>query len=155
MKKSKIFNWVCVVLMGVLLLLQTVVPFWTYGTDAETGAVLKTSIQAFLWYIPADKQMLEFLTPHIAEGYKYLINEVVVMPVFVLVSSIAGIAVSLISKKVYVAIIPILCGAVGAYGYLFNPAFQLSSIWVLHLVVCIAIVLAAVARVIFQMKEAK
>lgn len=155
MKKSKIFKWVSIALMGALLILHTLVPFWNYGTDPETSAKLVTSIQKYLWYIPSDKMMAEYLAPcFVLDGKNdYLINHVVFMPVVVLVCTVAGIAISLWKKNALTSLIPLFCGVVGTWEYLTNPAFQLGNLWVLHLVVCILMVLAAVARIVFAKME--
>lgn len=154
MKKSKIFNWISIALMGALFLLHTVVPFWHPGVNPDTMTEMSVSIQEYLWYIPSDKVMAEFLAPHfVVEKGEYLVNHVVFMPVVVLVGTVAGIAVCLWKKNAFTSLIPLLCGAVGAWGYLTNPAFQLGGLWVLHLIVCILMVLAAGARLTFGILE--
>jgi len=156
MKISKIANWICIALMGVLLLLQTVVPFWAPGVNPDTMTEMSVSIQEYLWFIPSDKVMAEFITPcFVVEKGEYLINHVVFMPVVVLVSSVAGIAVCLLKKSVFTSLLPLICGGVGAWGYITNPAFQLGGLWVLHLVVCILLFLVAGARIVFGIREKK
>lgn len=141
MKMSKIFKWIGIALMAVLLLLQTVVPFWSVG-----------SIQEFLWFI-ADKKAMDAEFAPLFGDVKYLLNEVVLMPVVVLVGTVAGIAVSLLKKHVFTALFPIICGGVGAWGYITNPGFQIGYLWGLHLAVCILLFLVGAAQLVFGLME--
>ena len=145
MEKTKIFNWISIVLMGVLLLLQFL-PFWNIDG-------VSVSIQGYIWLKPGDEQIGEYLAPYLNVGDSFLINKVIAMPLLVLVLVLTGIVLNLIFNNIYTTVLPLLCGVIGAWGYLAKPAFQLGTGWVLHLVVCIAIFVVAGIKMYFLIKE--
>lgn len=143
MKKSKICNITCIILMAVILILQFM-PFWSYDG-------MSTSIQAYIWY-PSDHAPLETYLAGEIDGYT--INNILIMPILVLVTSVAGIVLCLIkSGEPWSGLLPLVCGIAGLWGYLFKPAYRLGGNWVLHLIVCIALAVVAALRIYFQVKE--
>lgn len=147
MEKTKIFNWVCVVLMGLIIVLQ-MLPFWKY--DASLPGV---AIQQYVWLIPDNMDVQEYLAPYVVVNGKHFINSVIGMPLLVLASGLVGIVLNLRNNNVYTTLLPLFCGAIGVWGYLALPAFQLGTAWVLHLIVCIALIAAAAVKIFFLMKE--
>ena len=85
MEKSRMFTYVSVALMGLLLLLHFM-PFWSYEG-------ISTSIQTYIWF-PSDHAQLEtYLASQV--GGEFSINSILLMPILVLVMTIAGIILCL------------------------------------------------------------
>lgn len=144
MEKSKICNIMCILLMGVLLVLHFM-PFWSYDG-------MSTSIQSYIWF-PADHAPLDaYIAGQV--GGEYSINSILLMPIIVLVATVIGIVLCIsMSDNILVGLVPLGCGIVGVWGYLTKGAFQLGTNWVLHLVVCIAMIAVAALRMFFQAKN--
>jgi len=144
MEKSKICNIICIVLMGLLLVLHFM-PFWSY--DGMT-----TSIQGYIWF-PTDHAPLEsYLAGQI--GGDYSINSILLMPIMVLLTTVVGIVSSIsMSDNLFVGILPLGCGLIGAVGYLSKAAFHLGTNWGLHLAVCVALAAVAALKMFFLAKN--
>ena len=144
MEKSRICNIIGIVLMGALLVLHFR-PFWNYDG-------ISTSIQSYVWF-PSDHAALEsYIAGQV--GGEYSINSIVLMPVIVLVATVVGIVLNIsMSDNPLVSLVPIGCGIVGIWGYLTKPAFQLGTNWMLHLVVCIAMVAIAAMKMVLLAKH--
>ena len=81
MDKAKTFNIITIILMGVLLVLHFL-PFWSYDG-------ISTSIQSYVWF-PTDHAPLEsYIAGQV--GGDYQINDIVLMPILVLVMTVIGI----------------------------------------------------------------
>lgn len=144
MEKSRIFNIICIVLMGVLLVLHFM-PFWSYDG-------MSTSIQSYIWF-PTDHAALEsYLSGQV--GGEYSINSILLMPIIVLVTTVVGIILNIaMSDNLFVSLVPLGCGLVGIWGYLSKAAFQLGTNWGLHLAVCVAMAAAAGLKMFFLAKN--
>lgn len=144
MEKSRIFNIICIVLMGVLLVLHFM-PFWSYDG-------MSTSIQSYIWF-PTDHAALEsYLSGQV--GGAYSINSILLMPIIVLVTTVVGIILNIaMSDNLFVSLVPLGCGLVGIWGYLSKAAFQLGTNWGLHLAVCVAMAAAAGLKMFFLAKN--
>lgn len=146
MKKKLTVGQICSVVCAVLLLALVVcqfMPFWT----AEEESV---SIQKCVW-LP---QECKDITKMLDKTVEVEINDIVLMPVVVLVSGVVGAFFCAVQpKKIWAAICPLACGIVGSYGYLTMPAFQLGSMWILHLLLSILILLLGVVIAILLVKE--
>lgn len=120
-------------------------PFWSYEG-------LSTSIQTYIWF-PSDHAQLEtYLASQV--GGEFSINSILLMPILVLVMTVAGIVLCIWRWDIpYMSIIPLVCGMVGVWGYLTKPAFQLGSNWVLHLVVCIGMIASSALTLLFAAKN--
>lgn len=138
------FTYVSVALMGLLLILHFM-PYWSYEG-------ISTSIQTYIWS-PSDHAQLEtYLASQI--GGEFSINNILLMPILVLVMTVAGIILCLWKWETpLMSLIPLFCGLVGVWGYLFKPAFQLGSNWVLHLVVCIGMIASSALTLVFASKN--
>lgn len=144
MKKSTMSNFICIALMGLLLVLQFM-PFWNYDG-------MSTSIQSYIWSPLAYGRLDEYIAGHV--GGTYVIDQIIAMPILVLVIAVAGIILCIWkSDNIFTTIFPLACGSVGVWGYLCKPAFQLGTNWVFHLVVCIAMIVAGILRIVFEHKE--
>lgn len=148
MKKSKICNFICIAFMGLLLILHFM-PFWNYDG-------MSTSIQAYVWFPLDHVQLEEYIVAHVGEhfGETYVVNQIILMPILVLFMAVAGIILCVWKPdNLFASILPLVCGSVGIWGYLCKPVFQLGTNWVLHLVVCIAMIVAAILRIVFGFKK--
>ncbi len=144
MKKSQIFNYVCIALMAALLVLQFM-PFWNYDG-------VSTSIQSYIWFPAENAQLTAYLTAQLGESYT--INNIIWPPILTLVALVVGVIICLWkSDEEWTALIPLAGGLIGAWGYLTTPAYQLGANWVLHLLVCIAIVVMAVLTLLSGQKD--
>lgn len=144
MKKTQICNYVCIALMAVLLVLQFI-PFWSYDG-------MSTSIQSYIWFPTENAQLTAYLTAQLGEAYT--INNIVWMPILVLVAAAVGVIICFLkSDEALTALIPLVCGLIGTWGYLAKPAFQLGGNWMFHLLVCIAMILMSVLALLFAQKN--
>ena len=143
MEKSRICNYGCVILMGVLLILHFI-PFWNIGGH-------NLSIQNYVWFIYKYPEVESFF---IAQNGAFSVNVFVLMPILVLVLTILGIIFCIkIDDEYSTTLLPLACGLVGIWGYLSRPEFQLGNAWGLHLAVRILMVIAAVCKMIFLAKN--
>lgn len=144
MEKSRIFNIISIVLMGALLVLHFM-PFWSYDG-------MSTSIQSYVWF-PTDHAALEtYIAGQV--GGEYSINSIILMPIIVLVTTVAGMILNIMfNDNLFVSLVPLGCGLVGVWGYLSKAAFRLGGNWSLHLIVCIAMVAAAGLKMVFLAKN--
>lgn len=144
MKKTKTMNIICIALMGVLLVLQFL-PFWNYDGTGK-------SIQALLWLPDKNSALIDYLTAQMGSAFD--INGFVLAPIFILVGSAIGIWLSCKwPTDVVVSLLPLGTGIVGVWGYLVNDALRLGSTWVLHLLVCIALTVAAAIKIYLHSKD--
>jgi len=144
MDKAKTFNIITIILMGVLLVLHFM-PFWSYDG-------ISTSIQSYVWF-PTDHAPLEsYIAGQV--GGDYQINDIVLMPILVLVMTVIGIILCIAKSDIaFVSLIPLACGLVGVWGYLCQPAFQLGTNWVLHLLVCVAMIATSALSMVFNFRN--
>lgn len=145
MKKNKICNYVCIALMAILFVLQFM-PFWSYDG-------VSVSIQSYVWF-PANHTTLDTYIGSQISGYS--INDIVWMPVITLVATVGGIILFVKAPdNAYVGIVPLICGIIGTWAYMTKEPLHLGTNWVLHLVVCIAMVVVSFLRTIWIIKEKK
>lgn len=140
-KLTRICNIICAALMLALIVCQFL-PFWTTTANGE-----EISIQEYTWLphhnVELDKQFKADI------GKDYGINDVVLMPIVVLVIGALGVIFTVMwSKKCIIMVCPLLVGALSTYEYLTNPAFQMGNLWQLHLVLGIGIALGAILPLI-------
>ena len=152
MKKSinlvRVFNIVCAVLLVAIAVCQ-LVPFWQSG---ETTA----SIQDYVWF-PKENKGLNDYFKQVTGDRTFRVNDMMLMPVIVIACSILGLfSCTVKSGKVSSAIIPLICGVVGIWGYRSSPLFQTADSWIIHLVICILLtVLSALTFVVYFAKKNK
>ena len=144
MKNTQILNYVSVVLMTLYVILH-LIPFWNYGG-------MSTSIQSYVWFPGKKAELTAYLTTQLGEDYS--INNIIWPPILSFVATVIGVLVCFLkSDKRLAALIPLICGLIGAWGYLTKPALQLGGNWVLHLAVCIGLVLVAVLTLLSAQKK--
>ena len=138
MKKSgtvKGLNLLCALLCAVLLVLQFV-PFWAEGDG-------QVSIGGYIWF-PSDHKTLD--SQFAAEIEGYTINDAVPVAVLLLVLSAVGIVLCILRmNNALSALVPLVCGRIGTFGYLLQPAYRMGAGWQLHCLVGVA--MAALAAV--------
>ena len=140
--KASLINIVCAVLLILLLVLQFT-PFWHYGDEEPQSA----SIQEFVWFPSDNKALSTYIEDQL--GVDFAVDEMVVMPVVVLVSGLAGAIVCILkSRASAAAILPAIAGLSGVIGYLSTPALQLGSLWILHLAVCVVLLVLSLVLLI-------
>ena len=137
--RCSVCNVIAAVLMVVLLVLHFT-PFWQYGDNQEQA----TSIQGYIWF-PSDNGSLDKYIKANADP-DHSVDSILTMPILVLILGAVGAAFCLAkADQLWTGIFPAACGAVGLWGYLSKAAFQLGTNWVLHMIVCIALILIGIA----------
>jgi len=133
LKHTKTCNLICTALASLLLVLNFL-PFWSYDG-------MHTSIQGFVWFPNDHEPLTTWFAGQIPD---YGINGVVGAPILILLCTVASVVVTIWKKdSSFAAVIPAACGIVGIWGYLTNPILQLGTTWVLHLIVSILLLAAA------------
>ncbi len=142
-KKQIIWNLICAALMLCMLVLQFM-PFWHFEDQA-------VSINRYVWF-PTEHSDLEAFLASCIDGFK--VNHIVIVPALQLLSAAVGIVVCVLKRGSRAAcLLPLLCGGLGAYGYLTMPALQLGKGWALHLVVSILMAVAGLVPFIAALKS--
>lgn len=123
-------NSICVILSLSLLILQFS-PFW----QTEEGAV---AIQGYVWF-PTSHAGLQSVLREATGNDAFSVNDILTMPILVLLTGTAGIVIGLWKRQKPLALLlPTFCGLVGIWGYLVNPVMRLGMNWGLHLGLCVA-----------------
>ena len=137
--RTMICNLICTVLMVILLVLQFM-PFWSYGDQSN-------SIQGYIWFPTECDELEDYFVENV--GSDYSVNDVVVMPITTLFATVGTVVLFVFFKeRIFTAIVPAICGVVGIYGYLSKPIYQLGAGWGFHVVLCVAITVAAVLAMV-------
>ena len=143
MKKnySRIFNYVCVVLM-LLLLITQFLPFWHCTCAKACKGDDMLSISGYVWF-PSDHK--DGLTKDIKGAIKdFKVADVVLTPVLILVASVLGIFFCVIkADKPWTGIFPFIAGLSGTIGYLIDPVLKMGQNWQLHLIASVLVLLAS------------
>lgn len=144
MKKTQTLNFVSVVLMAVYVILLFL-PFWSYDG-------ISSSIQSYIWFPGEKAELTAYLTAQLGESYT--INNIIWPPILSFVAAVVGVILcAMYNDESLMCLIPIVGGLIGAWGYLTTPAFQLGGNWILHLVVCIAMILIGVLTLLSGQKK--
>lgn len=144
MKKTQTLNFVSVVLMAVYVILLFL-PFWSYDG-------ISSSIQSYIWFPGEKAELTAYLTAQLGESYT--INNIIWPPILSFVAAVVGVILCAIyNDEPLMCLIPIVGGLIGVWGYLTTPAFQLGGNWILHLVVCIAMILIGVLTLLSGQKK--
>lgn len=145
-KLTKIMNIVCTVLALVLLVMQFT-PFWYMGEETEP-----VSIGGYVWFPSDHGEVTSYLQEQVSSDFK--INDVIAMPILVLLLSAASIVVCLWQmNNPLVGLLPIACGLSGVWGFLAQPAFRLGSTWGFQLVLCIALLALGIVTLVMGLKK--
>ncbi len=135
---SKVFMYICVVLMLVLLATQFL-PFWECS-NCEDGVA---SISDYVWFPEHHKDITNGIMKDLY-GKKFAVADVVLTPVVIVATFVLSLffCIKNTHKPVY-AIIPAIGGAFGVVGYLTSPGLQAGSNWVLHMAVAAVLLVCA------------
>lgn len=170
---TRIINWISVLLILVMVVLLFT-PYWTYETkekNPETGkredVVKEISINEYVWFPREHKDMtkeFEALYPEIpkkateeeiAQIPQFWINDLVLMPVLVLLVGVVMGAISLWHPdSPFSCLLALALGALGAYGYITRPEFWLGNPMPHIIVSCITAAVGLVGFVWFFVKSA-
>lgn len=138
MKKGT--NWIrlCNIALVVLMLAMLVcqfLPFWAVGEE-------QFSMQEYTWFTWNCAELTDYLGDTVDPDF--MVKDVVLVPFVMLFGCVLGSIFCLLKRKnAGIATIPLCVGAIGVWGYLTNPAFQLGALWQVHLVLCILMVVVA------------
>ena len=138
--KTVLTNMVCALLMIVLLVLQFL-PYWQYAEDGGS-----CSISGYVWF-PTDHKELESWISAQVEGYD--LNGFVGAALLVFGLAVTGTAFCLFQRRNgWPSVLVTACGAAGMIVYLCNGALRLGSVWLVHLLVCAAVLALGIYSVI-------
>lgn len=140
-KKALGINILCAVLMLGLLVCQFL-PFWN-----------GISIQGYVWLPSENKAAESFIRERV--GSDFSVNEVVAMPLLVLLSGAIGVLLTCRREpKLWTGIAGAACGVCALWGYLSERAFRTGSFWVVHLILAVGILASAVLAIQANVKLA-
>ena len=145
--RTSLCNFICVLLMFVLLVFQFT-PFW--NIEGETAEAV--SIGSYVWF-PTDNGALDdYLKERV--GNDFAVESILAMPLVTLFLGIIGMVVCLVkADKFYSCLIPAVVGLVGTVAFLTTPALQLGSGWVMQLILYIVTLAVSVTGIVFSVKD--
>ena len=127
----------CALLSLVMIGLQFL-PFWDMG--AEVG---KLSIADVLWFphkhVGID-QFFESVVVIDPTVNPFVINQVILVPVFVFAMAVVGFVLCFIMKSKGYTVAPLICGLLTVVGYLVRPELKLGAGWYFHLIPAIIMI---------------
>ena len=159
MKKNNLvqtLNLTCAVLVLILLVMQFM-PFWLCSDCKEHEDVDKmVSVAEYTWFPEKHKPITKGMTDVYLEvygedytdengkKYTFAVDDIVTPIAIVFFGCIVSAALCYaFSNEAIVAVIPLVVGVVGSYGYLAYPAMKAGAGWMLHLIVALLVVMAA------------
>ena len=150
---TKILNYIIVVLVFALLILQ-LLPYWDTTAVVNKQEVPATmSIQSYVWWPLEAEQGGPNLTKHFESVYgkDWVIADIVLMPVIGIFTVIMVVFFGIKKPtRLWMNIVYLLCGIGGVIGYLTVPVFQENGIWVVHMIVCVLITGVSVANIVMR-----
>lgn len=142
-KTVRICNLLCALLMLALVLCQFL-PFWSANGDTA-------SLQGYTWWPDDHKEVTNWFKSAVSPDFRA--NDVVIPTILMLVFGCLGSVFCLLqTKSCWVGFLPLICGGAGIWGYLTNPAYQMGSLWVGHLILAIAITALSIPMLIACVK---
>ena len=125
MKKTKIFDYVCIAVMLGVVVVQFL-PFWFYEGQS-------TSTQMYIWFPDKCKTLTKLLKEILGKDYN--INHVVLGPAALLIAPVVACVLYVIKPKNYfIRILPVVAAVIGLWMYLSHPVFALGSYYAIHLI---------------------
>lgn len=138
-------NAVCVLLLAVLLVLQFT-PFWEL--DGQ-----QISIGSYIWF-PTEHSDLTGYIQEETVNPDYRIDSLVLPSIVQLVIPAAGIFLFLYNREgIFVQICAAVSGLVGIWSFLCKPAFRLGTIWYVHLILVILLLIAGIVSLVIRKKH--
>ena len=140
-KAAKFCCVLCAILMLTVLILQYI-PYWTYSDGSA-------SIADYVWWPEHHKALTkEFRNDF---GRDYAVQQIVLMPVTILVTTILGVVVCVLKPgKIGAFILPLITGAMGLYGFLTVPVFSLGSTYIVQIVASAVLLVVAIIGGVFS-----
>lgn len=122
-----------------LLLVTQFLPFWECS-GCEDGVA---SISDYVWFPEHHKDITNNIMKDLY-GQKFEVSQVVLTPVLILACSVLGIFFCIKNAhKPLFAIIPLIGGGAGVFGYLTTPGLQAGQNWIIHLVASALVLVCA------------
>ena len=143
-KNVKIFNWACIALIAVILVLQFI-PYW--NVDGETF-----SIQGYIWNEPTNRVLSNYIKSFVGMDYK-VGDLALTAGAHMVVSIWVAFLVLRRSTSNLTAYLSIITGVIGTIGMITEPAFQINPLWIALLVLNIVLVAVAVLRILAAKKN--
>lgn len=151
---SRICNYVCVVLM-LLLLITQFLPFWECKETCEDCGGT-ASISDYFWNPREHKTVASNMKELYLETYgkdlkgdngktfKFTANEILVPALVIFITAIGtALICTVFGKKPVSALVPFIGGLAGTYGYSTNIALQAGQNWQVHLVLSILVLVVS------------
>lgn len=146
--KGKTCNRVAALLMALLLILQFV-PYWHYGE----GEALSASVNGYVWFPYHHQELTAQLA---AQGTGHYINDVAYPMVGVFVLCVLGTLFCLWkSGSALSAVLPVMAGALGLFGYLSAPAFQAGGWYWQHVLLFVLMIVMGVCAIALHCRARK
>lgn len=130
---ARIPRFAIAILSAVMVALQFL-PFWTI--DGK-----EYSISDIVWFIYKHKDTRQYFVDNFyanAELFgaplKYVINYVVLVPVFVFAAAVVGFALSFVMKSIWYTLAPIACFLITVIGYIVKPEMRAGAGWYFHFI---------------------
>lgn len=141
-KTLKTCSILCAALMLALILCHWM-PFWTVNGES-------VSLQQYVWNCTEHGEVTKYLESVDAQ---FNINDFVTLPLFIFIAAVVGAVFCLAKpRSLWASLLPAISGLLGVIAYLTDPALQAGSLWVLHLLLCVAILAVAVVTFYFRSK---
>ena len=140
-----VFDIICAVLM-LALVVCLFMPFWTVGTES-------ISMQEYIWMPEANEAFTDYFQDAIHKDFR--VNDVTLVPIFVLVSGVLGAYFCLIKRsKLGACVCTLCCGIIGMIGFLTSPAMQMGAYWQVYLALSIVVTAFGVFMAVQCIKRA-
>lgn len=130
---ARIPRFAIAILSAVMVALQFL-PFWTI--DGK-----EYSISDIVWFIYKNEEVKPYFVQEFyanAELFgapnKYVINYVILVPVFIFAASVVGFALSFVMKSVWYTLAPICCFLITVIGYIIKPEMRAGAGWYFHFI---------------------
>ena len=162
MKKAiRIINYICVVLMVAVLVMQFM-PFWVCsGCKSHKDEARWVSVAEYTW-LPEHHRTItrnmtgvyqaEYGEDYVDDNgkkYQFAVDDIITPCAVVLVTGVIGVLLcSILAKKAFVTWLPLICGVVGAVAYATLPAMKIGYNHNVHLLLTAALALVALPGVV-------
>ena len=149
--KKKLVKWMNVLSIAAMLILVICqfTPYWQY--EGGSG-----SINGYIWFPSHHTQLASYLEESVGTAVE--MNDVIGMPILILVLAVIGLICCFrYFDGPATAIIAVIAGIVGLWGYLSGSIYSLGSPYGLHIALCAIILIlelvGTAAYVISQKQE--
>lgn len=130
---ARIPRFACAILSAVMIALQFL-PFWTIEGK-------KYSISDVLWFIYKNDEVRPYFVEKFYAGAElfgkpeqYVINYVILVPVFIFAAAVVGFALSFVMKSVWYTLAPIACFLTTVIGYIVKAEMRAGAGWYFHFI---------------------